>query len=170
MPGPVCIRLSRWLSGKESACQWRRSWRYGFSQSRGWEDALEEEMATHSSILAGKSHGQRSLTGYNPRACKESNTTEWLSMHMYMYLFVFMEPASCWRPEVGKLHLQSAGQIWPAAAYFLLVKCYWSAVTLMHLCSIFNCFCASTWEWMVVMEHSGPQSLNYITFFPLFLN
>ena len=25
------------------------------------EDPLEEEMATHSSILAGKSHGQRSL-------------------------------------------------------------------------------------------------------------
>ena len=26
------------------------------------EDALEEEMATHSSILAGKSHGQRRAT------------------------------------------------------------------------------------------------------------
>ena len=30
-------------------------------QSLGWEDPLEEEMATHSSILPGKSHGQRSL-------------------------------------------------------------------------------------------------------------
>ena len=27
---------------------------------------LEEEMATHSSILPGKSHGQRSLAGYSP--------------------------------------------------------------------------------------------------------
>ena len=27
----------------------------------GWEDLLEKETATHSSILAGKSHGQRSL-------------------------------------------------------------------------------------------------------------
>ena len=39
-------------------------------QSLGWEDLLEEEMATHSSILAilfmGKSHGQRSLVGYSP--------------------------------------------------------------------------------------------------------
>ena len=29
----------------------------------GQEDRLEEERATHSSILAGKSHGQRSLAG-----------------------------------------------------------------------------------------------------------
>ena len=30
-------------------------------QSPGWEDPLEKGMATHSSILPGKSHGQRSL-------------------------------------------------------------------------------------------------------------
>ena len=40
------------------------------------EDPLEEEMATHSSILAWKSHGQRSLAGYSPRGRKESHTTE----------------------------------------------------------------------------------------------
>ena len=28
-----------------------------------WEDALEKELATHSSILAGKSHRQRNLMG-----------------------------------------------------------------------------------------------------------
>ena len=34
-------------------------------QSLGWEDPLEKEMATHSSIfLLGKSYGQRSLVGY----------------------------------------------------------------------------------------------------------
>ena len=32
----------------------------------GWKDPLEEEIATHSSILAGKSHGQGSLVGYSP--------------------------------------------------------------------------------------------------------
>ena len=30
------------------------------------KDPLEEEMATHSSFLAGESHGQRSLVGYSP--------------------------------------------------------------------------------------------------------
>ena len=33
-------------------------------QSLGQEDPLEEGMTTHSSILAWKSHGQRSLVGY----------------------------------------------------------------------------------------------------------
>ena len=34
--------------------------------SLGQEDPLEEEMTTHSSILAWKAHGQRSLVGYSP--------------------------------------------------------------------------------------------------------
>ena len=38
----------------------------------GWED-LEEEMATRSSILPGKSHGQKSLVGYSPWGPKESD-------------------------------------------------------------------------------------------------
>jgi len=31
--------------------------------SVGWEDPLEKGMATHSSILLGEFHGQRSLVG-----------------------------------------------------------------------------------------------------------
>ena len=50
-----------------------------WAQSLGWEGLLEEEMATHSSILAWRSHGQRSLPGYSPWGHKESNTTEQLS-------------------------------------------------------------------------------------------
>ena len=33
--------------------------------SLGQEDPLEKEMATHSSMLAGKALGQRSLVGYS---------------------------------------------------------------------------------------------------------
>ena len=36
----------------------------------------EEEMATRSSVLTWKSHGQRSLMGYSPWGCKESDMTE----------------------------------------------------------------------------------------------
>ena len=47
--------------------------------SLGQEDALEKEIATYSSTLAWKkSHGQRSLVGYSPWGCKESDMTEWL--------------------------------------------------------------------------------------------
>ena len=35
-------------------------------QSLGREDSLEKEMATHSSILAWKIHGQKSLASYSP--------------------------------------------------------------------------------------------------------
>ena len=45
-------------------------------QSLGWEDLLEKEMATHSSILASESHGQRSLVGYSPRGQKELDGAE----------------------------------------------------------------------------------------------
>ena len=46
-------------------------------RSLGWEDPLEKGKATHSSILwPGEFHGL-----YSPWGRKESNTTEWLSLH-----------------------------------------------------------------------------------------
>ena len=35
-------------------------------RSLSWKDPLAEGMATHSSILPGESHGQRTLVGYSP--------------------------------------------------------------------------------------------------------
>ena len=49
-------------------------------QSLGWEDPLEKEMATPV-FLPGESHGWRSLVGYSPRGCKESDMTERLHFH-----------------------------------------------------------------------------------------
>ena len=40
-------------------------------QSLGWEDPLEKEMATHSVLLPGKSHGLKSVVGYSPWGRKE---------------------------------------------------------------------------------------------------
>ena len=55
-------------------------------QSLDRKDSLEKEMATHSSILPGESHRQRSLEGYSPWGCKESDTAEGVThgktMHM----------------------------------------------------------------------------------------
>ena len=62
-------------SGKDPAYQCRRH--ESPVQSLGQEDPLEKEMATHSSIIAWRiPYGQRSLAGYSPWACKESDTTE----------------------------------------------------------------------------------------------
>ena len=38
-------------------------------------------------LLPGKSHGQRSLVGYSPRGCKESDTTERLHFHFHFGFF-----------------------------------------------------------------------------------
>ena len=45
-------------------------------QSLGQEGPLEEEVVTHSRILAWRSHGQRSLAGCSPRGCEELDTMD----------------------------------------------------------------------------------------------
>ena len=53
-------------------------------QSLGWEDSLEKEMATHSSILALKIPWTEELgAGYYPWGSKESGTTEQLHFHFH---------------------------------------------------------------------------------------
>ena len=47
-------------------------------QSLGREDPLQK-MATHLVFLPGEVHGQKSLVGYSPWDCKESDTTERLT-------------------------------------------------------------------------------------------
>ena len=45
-------------------------------QPLGWEEPLEEGMATTPVFWPGESHGQRSLAGYSPQGRKESDMTE----------------------------------------------------------------------------------------------
>ena len=45
-------------------------------QSLGWEDPLEKAMLPTPVFLPGESYGQRSLVGYSPGGCEESDTTE----------------------------------------------------------------------------------------------
>ena len=37
-------------------------------------------------FLPGKSHGERSLVGYSPQDCKESDTTKHTHTHMYTHI------------------------------------------------------------------------------------
>ena len=67
--------LPKWFIGKESTWQCRRRRRHGFDPwvrkipwRRKWQPTLV--------FLPGKSQGQRSLVGYSPWGCKESDTTE----------------------------------------------------------------------------------------------
>ena len=68
------LGLPRWLSGKEYTCQCQRRefdpWIRKIPWRRKWQPTLV--------LLPGKSHGLRSLVGYNPWGCKESDTIEQL--------------------------------------------------------------------------------------------
>ena len=48
----------------------------------GREDPLEKGVATHSSTLAWRIHGQRSLAGYSPCVHRESDSTEQLTLSL----------------------------------------------------------------------------------------
>ena len=52
--------------------------------SLGWEDPLEEDMATHSSILAWRIPWTEELVGYSPWSRKELDTTE-ATEHMHTH-------------------------------------------------------------------------------------
>ena len=84
-----CIALGEWkgfprvknlLANADS--QEMRIW------SLGREDPLEKGMATHSVVLPGEFHGQRSLMGYSSWGCQELYMTEQLSVHMHTYAHI----------------------------------------------------------------------------------
>ena len=54
-------------------------------QSLGWEDPLEKEIATHSSILASEIPWTEEPGGYSPWGRKELDTTERLNIHTHKH-------------------------------------------------------------------------------------
>ena len=62
-------------SGKESSCQYPRCERCGFHL---WVEKIPwgRKWQPTPVLLPGKFHGQRSLAGYSPWSCKESDMTE----------------------------------------------------------------------------------------------
>ena len=54
-------------------------------RSLGWEDPWRRKWQSTPVLLPEKSHGQRSLVGYTPWGCKESDTTE--RLHFFTLKF-----------------------------------------------------------------------------------
>ena len=52
-------------------------------QSLGWENPLEKEMATHSSVLVWKTPWMEEPGGLQSTGHKELDTTEWLHFHFH---------------------------------------------------------------------------------------
>ena len=71
---------SQGLSNKESACQCKRRKRHEFYPWVGTIPWSRKQQLT-CMFLPGKFHGQRSLVGYSPWSCNESDTTEYTHTH-----------------------------------------------------------------------------------------
>jgi len=88
---PVLLGFPGGSDGKASACNagdpssipgsgrppWRRKWQ------------------STPALLPGKSHGRRSLIGYSPWGCKESDTTERLHFHFHFQYHLVLAAHSC---------------------------------------------------------------------------
>ena len=87
------LGLPRWYSGKEFACQCRRCRRCGFEPwirkicRRKWQPTPV--------FLPGKFRGQRSLVGYSPWGCQESDRAEdtclWIKSHVIFWLLFLLK-------------------------------------------------------------------------------
>ena len=68
--------------------------------SLGWEDPLEEEMASHSSVLAWRILWIEEPAGCSPRHHKESNMTQWAQHRpQLIYSYLCLNPQTA--PGVG---------------------------------------------------------------------
>ena len=67
--------LPRWLSSKESTCQCKRYSCHPWAGKTPWRRKWKPSPV----FLPGKCRGQRSLAGYSPWSCKESEMTERLN-------------------------------------------------------------------------------------------
>ena len=63
--------------------------------------SLEKEMATHSSTLAWKIPWTEEPVSYSPRACKESDTTEYTHTHTHTHTSAHDDLDQDWLVEVG---------------------------------------------------------------------
>ena len=62
--------IRNWLAGTVRVSKDMKNQKYGGLRIRKWQPTPV--------LLPGKSHGWRSLVGYSPWGCKESDMTEWL--------------------------------------------------------------------------------------------
>ena len=75
---------------------------------------MEKEIATHSSTLPGKPHGWRSLIGYCPWGCNESDTTERLHFH---FSFSCIGEGNGNPPQCSCLENSRDGDTWMTTVY-----------------------------------------------------
>ena len=80
----MCKRKNLFLNEKEMSTFWRL---LGFPGGSEIKESFWRKKWQHTPVfLPGESHGWRSLMGYSPRGCKESDATKQLHFH---FTFIF---------------------------------------------------------------------------------
>ena len=103
LDSPVGLSLIPWDSLVAQKVKSLPAMRVTRVQSLGWENPLEKDRATHSSILPGKSRGQRSLVGYSPWGPKESDTTEQLHLIPFLQRKSRLPPYQGWDESIASM-------------------------------------------------------------------
>ena len=136
-------------------------------QCLGCEDPLEKETATHSSTLAGKSHGQRSLVGYSPWGPKELDTTERLHFNPSTATYRASQRASAvrsWqlRCRPWRERDQNQGLLLLLLSHFSRVRLYATPKTAAHPPPLSLGFSSQEyWSGLPLPSPSqGPDDLN----------
>ena len=80
----VAFRFHRWFDGEESACH-----AGDLFSIPGLGRSPEKRKWQLQYFLPGESHGQRTLAGYNPWGCKESDMTEWLKTNNSCFIVLY---------------------------------------------------------------------------------
>ena len=100
-------------------------------RSLGWEDTLEKGPATHSSSLAWRIHGQRSLAGYCPWGSQRIRR-DWATFTLPFTKFLCLSMYLEWR----HLHLHSIQISLPALSVFICLMHFylcWPVSYFVHL-------------------------------------
>ena len=110
-------------------------------------------------LLSGESHGWRSLVGYSPRGCTESDTTERLQFHFTFFLYKVLWLLNL---DTGMREVEEF-KFLPEVAVYSLGTVVWSQVlhwslTILILNLLTNC------EWDLCFNLQEA----YVPLFPLF--
>ena len=132
--------LSRWLSGRESACQCMNHRRHEFDP---WIRKIPWRRKWHPSpvFLPGKSHGHRSLAGCSPW-CHKSDRTEHTRTHAHTHM----------------QHCQKAIQMKFVTQNFNnseIIGCIYFVLNPVYTLSFENLVCV--WYW-IVHEFNGNKA------------
>ena len=100
--------------------------------SLDWENPRRRKRQPTPVLLPGKFHGQRSLVGYSPWGCKESDTTERPHLYSFLDSFPMWVITEYWE-EFPVLYSRS----------LLVVYFIYSSVSCLLILSIFGCAVSS---------------------------